>query len=285
MSDKQKKILLLGECMLELRAGQVRTLPLQSELAFAGDVFNVALYLARLLKSNHVVSFYTALGDDPFSQRMIDNWQQENIDCQYVKRLQHKLPGLYLIETDTKGERQFYYYRSESAARSMLLAETEQTLADVLAQYDYIYLSGITLAVLDHIQQELLLAVLKNRRKDQKFIFDLNYRPKLMPNLIAAQNIITKFLQQTDIALPTLNDYEDLFDKTGIESLQQDFNNLGISEVISKNGEDGCYYFSATDKEHLVVSADINVVDTTAAGDSFNAGYIASIMQGNNWQQ
>ena len=285
MSARAKKIILIGECMLELRAGQLLSLPLPTELSFAGDVFNVALYIARLLKNTDQTAFYSALGDDPFSKLMSKAWCDEGIDCQFVKKINNAMPGLYLIENDAKGERHFYYYRSSSAARLMLENETEASLLSVLNHYDYIYLSGITVAILSEQHRDLLLAVLKIRRQQGcEIAFDLNYRPRLWADKKTAQAHLEQFLQTTTIALPTLEDYALLFEEQSVDQLTARFWQYGITEIVIKNGLEGCYYLEADKLVHCPVVPVQNVVDTTAAGDSFNAGYLAARMQSQSQQ-
>jgi 2-dehydro-3-deoxygluconokinase len=64
--------------------------------------------------------YVTALGDDPFSDEMLNSWTEENIGVGRVVRVRGKLPGLYAIRTSEAGERSFYYWRENSAARLLL---------------------------------------------------------------------------------------------------------------------------------------------------------------------
>src|ERR1044071_4185251 len=102
----------IGECMIELKqAGG----GLYSR-GFGGDTLNTAVYLARL---GVAVDYITALGDDPLSGEMIAGWQAEGVGKSKVARLAGKLPGIYLIATDDKGERPFSHGRESAAARSL----------------------------------------------------------------------------------------------------------------------------------------------------------------------
>src|SRR4051794_13817570 len=98
----------IGECMIELRQ-----MPDGSLTRFyGGDTLNTAVYLARL---GAAVDYVTALGDDPLSDEMIAGWRDEQIGTTRVVRLAGKLPGLYMIETNSAGERRFYHWREASA--------------------------------------------------------------------------------------------------------------------------------------------------------------------------
>ena len=132
----------IGECMIELKqAGH----GLFSR-GYGGDTLNTAVYLARLGVGT---DYITALGDDSLSDEMIAGWTAEGVGTARVSRLQGKLPGLYMIQTDEKGERRFFHWRESAAARSLMdLPETSDIL-DSLASYETVYLSAITLSLFD----------------------------------------------------------------------------------------------------------------------------------------
>src|SRR3974390_3204549 len=126
----------IGECMIELKqAGS----GLYSR-GFGGDTLNTAVYLARLGAS---VDYITALGDDPLSDEMIAGWQAEGVGTARVARLAGKLPGIYLIATDEKGERRFFHWRESAAARSLLDLPGTEALLQSLLSCDLVYLSAI----------------------------------------------------------------------------------------------------------------------------------------------
>ncbi len=117
----------IGECMIELQKSD-------GGLAqrFGGDTLNTALYLSRLTQNTSMqVSYVTALGCEGFSQNMLDNWQQEGIDTSHIFRLQDKQPGMYYIETNATGERSFYYWRNDAAAKYMF-DQVESDYSDCL---------------------------------------------------------------------------------------------------------------------------------------------------------
>ena len=139
------RIALFGECMIELR-GQMFG-PMQQY--FGGDTLNTAVYLARLVKDSGIeVAYATQLGNDAYSQGMLQAWQQEGLDISLVARAAGRMPGLYTIQVDEHGERTFYYWRDSSAAKQYFEAAASP-LEDQLDHIDALYFSGISLAVLD----------------------------------------------------------------------------------------------------------------------------------------
>ena len=146
----------IGECMIELRHRSAAVL----DLAYGGDTLNTAVYLVRLLKEKGArVEYVSAVGDDAYSDGMLALWQEEGVGTGLVARLPGRLPGLYTIRTDAHGERTFTYWRSASAARDMLRAPRAEQVAAALTGYDLLYLSGITLSILDPPPRAALVAL------------------------------------------------------------------------------------------------------------------------------
>jgi 2-dehydro-3-deoxygluconokinase len=267
----------IGEAMLELSPQQER----QFTLGFAGDTINVATYLARQLLHTQVqVHYATALGNDPYSDLMLHDWRQEKINTELVIRLPNKLPGLYLIRLDDKGERAFYFYRSQSAARELFKGAHVADLCSALCAMDYLYLSCISLAILDPASREQLYALLENAKKQgAKIIFDTNYRPALWPDLTTTQTAIQKIAPYIDIILPTLPDEIAMFNDASPAACAARYHAWGIKEVVIKCDKQPCLVSTPTGQEFIAAESVAKVIDSTGAGDSFNAGYLAARLQ------
>jgi 2-dehydro-3-deoxygluconokinase len=272
------KVASIGECMIELRHRGERDL----ELGFGGDTLNFAVYLARLTRGRDVaVDYVTALGDDPYSDAMLATWQAEGIGCELVARLPGRLPGLHTIRTDEHGERSFTYWRSASAARDVLHGAHGSRIVERLAGHDLLYLSGITLSILDTAQRERLMALADAiRAQGGRVVFDSNFRPAGWPDRDEARAAFDRMLRRVDIALPTLDDDQALFGVQDPADCARRLHGLGVAEVAVKLGRAGCW-LSSEGRSALVPAEPVaRVVDSTAAGDSFNAGYLAARLAG-----
>ncbi|AMX01242.1 sugar kinase [Microbulbifer thermotolerans] len=276
------KLAVLGECMLEInllsgdKATNGNRLP--AGLSFGGDTLNTALYLAR---QDFPVEYVTALGDDHLSDWMLAQWQHERIGCALVRRHKDSAPGLYLIETDEHGERRFLYWRDKSPARRLLDNPAEaQALFDQLKTFPALYLSGITLAIFSPYARECLLNFLGDfRRAGGKVIFDGNYRPKLWGAESLTQQAYQRIYRLTDIALPTLEDEQQLFGDSNADAVIDRLQSFGVREIVLKKGAAGCEIVAASGREQVACER-VVPVDTTAAGDAFNAGYLARRLSG-----
>jgi 2-dehydro-3-deoxygluconokinase len=271
----------IGECMLELSKSSgvpATAFSRPVNLAFGGDSLNTCIYLARL---GLEPSYVTVLGDDPLSLWMAECWRQEGIDCSRVRHAEGELPGLYFIDTDEVGERSFYYWRDRAPVKRLLDDEPDAAeLFETLGSVSILYLSGITLAVLTDASRARLMAWLPTyRAAGGRVAFDNNFRPKLWRSLEEARKVYRAMYGMTDLALPTLEDEVALFGEMSADDLIGELSALGVKEIALKQGEHGCRVAGLGVDEHIPVIT-TNVVDTTSAGDSFNAGYLAGRAKG-----
>ena len=213
------RVVCFGECMLELQGTAFGAM----NQTYGGDTLNTAVYMARCGTAQRLnVGYATALGDDPLSAGMLQRWQAEGVATDLVLRLPGRLPGLYLIEVDERGERRFSYWRDQAAARAYFDAPAEHTPLEQAADaLDALYFSGISLAILPAAAQQRLLAVAQRvRQRGGLVAFDNNYRPRLWPNRDAARSAFAAATAVATLALMTLDDEQALWDVATLSSMK-----------------------------------------------------------------
>ncbi len=273
------RVAAIGECMLELSAAPGDPAASALRMGFGGDTLNTAIYLSRLgVQADYV----TALGDDNLSQWMLESWQREGVGTGSVVQFPGRLPGLYLIETDAAGERRFSYWRKEAPARELFAdAAHVARLQAALAQVDLVYFSGISLSLYAEAGRERLFAMLGAlRAQGVQIAFDGNYRPAGWPDAGAARDAFSRACALADVVLPTFEDEQALFGDASADATLARIAAAGASEIVLKQGPRGCVISHAGARWQVPAELVAQPVDTTAAGDSFNAGYLAGRLLG-----
>jgi len=266
----------IGEALVELRPAG----PAALSRAVAGDVYNTAVYLRRSLGAAGEVSFLTVLGSDPLSAGMIAAFEAETIDTRRVFIQPGRLPGLYLIEVDERGERTFLYWRGESAARRWLTALETAGGADTLAGADLVMFSGISLAILSREERRRALALLASLRgRVGRIAFDPNVRPVLWADPAEARESLTTAFGVADIVLASQDDGAWLWGESEPNAQIERILTLGAREAVVTLGAGGVT-LSADGEAATARSLAGVIIDTSGAGDSFNGGYLAARLSG-----
>lgn len=271
----------IGEVMVELSPFTNTTADKREVMAlsYAGDTYNTSVYMARLgLQTDYV----TLLGDDPYSQQILERMASEKIGTGMISQLPGRSPGLYIIRNTPDGEREFFYWRKEAPARELF--STEEQAAKLVAQLkscNCVYLSGITLAIIGEASRKILLSALQELRDAGVTIaFDSNFRPRLWRNKEEAQQAMLAILQFTDIALLTLDDELLLWGDDSIQGCVDRYRNTAVKELVLKRGANDTIIIQDGEETRVPVPPVKDIVDTTGAGDTFNAGYLAARLDG-----
>ena len=267
------KILSVGECMAELSPDEQ---PGKFNLGFAGDTFNTAWYIAN----NHFdvnSAYLSKVGDDQLSEEMLQFMSDNRVDIKYVKKVTGSTTGLYLISL-VNGERTFSYWRNNSAAK--LLAQSPDDLENAMKEQDIIYFSGITLAILDMNSRENLFSSLKlARHAGTKIAFDPNIRPKLWTDRNEMCEVIMAGANLSDIILPSFEDEAVWFSDTDPNSTLDRYRNVGAETIVVKNAGKPISFFSEQEMGIHNIKAIEKIVDSTAAGDSFNSEILVGLLR------
>lgn len=273
------RITVFGEPLLELASTASGSVLGAAQLGIAGDTLNTSVYLARL---GHAVNYVTALGEDTYSQAIIERLNGEGVSTDRIVRHPTRVPGLYAIRTDEAGERFFTYWRDQSAARDFFALADAPAAIGSAWESELFYFSGISLAILTPHQRNQLLEVARACRKQGvEVAFDGNYRPYGWQSTEQARHCLTDVGKTASIVLPTSEDDDQLFGSaTPVEHAHR-WRSFGAALVVVKNGPNGAYVVrEGGDPTHVAVDQVIQPVDTTGAGDSFNAAFLAAMLAG-----
>lgn len=267
------EVVAIGECMVEAALVPGGS----AKLNYAGDTFNTAVYLRRLGLD---VAYATALGSgDPFSQAIVQRMQDEGIDPALVTAVPGRLPGLYFIERDPDGQRRFFYWRGEAAVRDLFAVADLDRLEAALRESRLVYLSGITLAVIGEAGRTRLASMLASAAEAGAAVaFDTNYRPRLWSGPEAARAAIETLIPIARYVSTSDEDLAELY-PDGAQATVARWADAG-AEVILRTTSLAVTVRGGGATYEAPPQSPVAALDTTGAGDSFNAGYLAQRIRG-----
>ncbi len=248
-------------------------------IRFSGDTFNTAWYLARA-QPDWQIDYLTQVGEDATSDAFLDFALASGIGTGHIARHPSREMGQYVIEV-TDGERSFEYARETSAAR--MLASDEARLLDGLRGADIVYFSGITLAILPEDHRELLFDVMGEVQAEGAIVaFDPNIREALWSDTDEMRGAIMEAALSSDIILPSFAEEARLFGDAEPKATMARYLSAGAQSVVVKNGA-GPIHYSVSDTAGTHQPGTVaQIIDTTAAGDSFNAGFLGHLISGHS---
>ncbi|AHC50774.1 ribokinase [Sulfolobus acidocaldarius SUSAZ] len=236
---------------------KVRDFPSEGETVFSDGVYidhggkgsNQAVSASRLGGSVRLIS---AVGNDEFGKRAIKFWEDERLDIAYVK-IKNALTGSAYIVFDRKGRNFIVVNRGANA----LLNEED--------------LDGCLNGDILLTQLEVNENIVKKALKEFPGVKILNPAPAVLND--------KSLLEYVDILTPNEIEFKEL---TGT----QDFN-YGIDLLLKKVkravivtlGEKGAY-IGTRERRILIPTLTVDAIDTTGAGDVFNASLAVYLEKG-----
>jgi len=263
-------IVSLGEPLIEFnrpKEGDGRTW-LQG---FGGDSQNVAIAAAR---QGATAGYLTSVGQDWMGDAFLDLWKTEGVDASRVMRHPTAPTGVSFVTHGAAGHK-FDYLRKNSAASLM----TPETLAaDYIAGAKFFHLSAIGQAISEGARLTCAAAIAAARKAGVKVSYDTNLRLRLW-ELDQARQVIDATIAQCDIALPSLDDSQQLTGLTAPDSIADYYLGLGAPLVALKMGAEGSL-IATKDRRTRVPPFKVEAVDATGAGDTFDGAFLARLLAG-----
>jgi 2-dehydro-3-deoxygluconokinase len=235
---------------------------------WGGDTSNFALALSKL---GYRTAYLTRIGTEDFGASFIDIWQQGGVDLSLVQRDSVNPTGLYFVSFEGQ-KHNFTYYRRNSAA---CFIDADSIDWPVIHRARVVHLSGISQSISRNALEVSFKLMELAKTNGTLISYDVNFRPPLWHREVARA-----------VILHTINEYADILEVTEDElellgwnpdSFFRDLNR--VPRLIAlKRGAKGCMLIQKT---HRIETPPYNVevADTVGAGDAFDAGLIAGVLE------
>ena len=263
----------LGECMIEFYCDGSISKAAHFHKAYGGDTLNTVVAAARL---GSRTGFISKFGEDPFAPYLYEEIAAEGVDLACCPAVQG-FNGLYLIALGEKGQREFTYYRTGSAAATL---GPEELDAGYIRSARILHASGISQAISRSCRSAVRRAFQIAREAGVRTSYDPNFRPKLWSSN-EAREALEEILPSTDIFLPSSPDEtRQLLNTADAREIDGWARERGAQIVVIKEGEGGCVVVEDGMPRRVQSPSDIRVVDTSGAGDAFNGGFLHGLLRG-----
>ena len=263
-------IVSIGECCVELSCDGPLSEAKTLYRAYSGDALNV-VYMATKLGSS--CGYVTKVGDDPFSENFIKEWNNNGIDTSAIPEVSG-FTGLAILSILEAGQREIYNYRAGSAASTLTPSDLNE---DYITNSKFLHVRAITPAISKSSRETTLKAVQLAHDNGIQVSYDTNLRLRLW-TIEDARDALNEVLPYTDIIFPSHPEEPTML--TGIDSIEgvaNYFLTKGVKTVAIKLGARGSLVATNDMKCKIHAIAPLGVSDTTGAGDFFAAGFLAGL--------
>ncbi|MEO1351254.1 MAG: carbohydrate kinase [Cyanobacteria bacterium J06635_15] len=269
-------VLCFGEALVDCLADQPG-LPLAAVTSWTtypgGAPANVAAALAKLGSTSRFVG---CVGNDESGRALIATLAEAGVNCDYAT-LHRTLPTrLVYVLRDQQGDRHFAAFsQPDPTCFADAQFKPEWVAPESFDALQFLVMGTLGLAYPD--TGRAMTQVLRyGEDKCAKVVIDVNWRPMFWPDPAVAPAIILKFLQQANFLKLSVDEAHWLFGTDDPKIIRQQLNQL--EGVLITAGNAGCTYYLGA-HYGAVPAFEVDVEDTTGAGDAFLAGFLHQLCE------
>jgi 2-dehydro-3-deoxygluconokinase len=273
--DKRGDVVSIGETMLYFQAEDYGLLRYahRFDKFIGGTESNTMISLAKLGFSTGWVS---RLGADEFGYNIRDFIRGHGVDVSRIVFDSEAPTGIFFVEKNANDEVRSFYYRKGSAASRM---QTDDLDMDYICGHKMLHLTGITPLLSENCRQMTHALIHTAKRKGMTVSFDPNLR-LTMADIETYRKILHPLMAMIDIFLPSEKELLLLMDTQDLDTAIARAKDMGLGHIVIKKGDRGCLLIKNDTQHQEPVFPVKKVVSSMAAGDAFNAGYLAGVLKG-----
>ncbi|WP_192364143.1 carbohydrate kinase family protein [Mesorhizobium mediterraneum] len=258
-------ILCCGEALIDMLP---RTTT-QGEPAFApyvgGAVFNTAIALGRL---GAPAGFFSGLSTDLFGSQFEDALRASQVSSTYA----HTSPRpttLAFVRLDN-GQATYTFYDENTAGRMLTIDDLPKLGSEIEAM-----LFG-AISLISEPAGSAYEEFMRREHSHRVMMLDPNIRPNFIPDKAKHLRRIRSMMAMADVVKLSDEDLNWFGEAGSHEEVVRNWLDRGPTLIVVTHGSEGAVGYTR-DHKVTVVPDKVDVVDTVGAGDTFNAGILASL--------
>jgi len=269
-----KRIHCVGAVVVDLLNGPIRQYPaprVRSQVTAkwirmmpGGGAANMPSAVARM---GLPVSSFAKVGDDLNGEFIPRELAKLGVDTSGICVSPRDATPFTFVGVHADGDRTFIHTPGANLTFNLADLDLERVLVADLLLYHDLYV----LPELDGKPAASLLAEAQRRGVVTFLDEDFGYGPRLEP--------LAAMLPYCDYVIPSFDDLQVIYPGASAEEIAGQLLALGARAAVLKMGRDGCLIAQGSDRVR-VPALSANVVDTTGAGDCWDAGFIAALACG-----
>jgi len=263
------KLLAIGEALIDMLPEQVNA-GVAEVVSFQPIVGGApANVCGAFVKLGGQAEMITQLGDDPFGDKIVSEFDRFGIGKTYVKRTKLANTALAFVALKEDGNREFSFYRKPSADMMLLADNIEESWFE--SEYA-LHFCSVSLG--DFPMREAHRQAITYAEKHGLLIsFDPNLRFPLWDNVQDLYNAVHEFMPMAHILKVSDEELEFLTGKKEIAEALDDLFVGNIKMIIYTKGSEGAECYTKCAKAFAPCEK-IKAVDTTGAGDGFIGSFL-----------
>lgn len=266
-------IIAIGESLVELSTNAKMSAAGCLYKYYGGDALATA---TAALRSGSKVGFITRVGNDPFKDFLLDNWQAEGLDISQVK-LSNESNGLYVIARPSVNEKEIVYYRKKIAPSKLSIEDIDE---EYIKNSGVFYASGITQSLSPSANEAVEYAYKLAKENGVITAYDPNYYSAITTADEAKENF-SRVSSYVDILfMNTKHDATNILEIESPENIIKKLWDMGIGLVVLKSIDNNGYYTGYNGNIIFTEFYTTDYIDTTGSGDAFNGGFLHAYTHG-----
>ena len=234
-----------------------------------------ANFLAALAKFGANTVLMGKVGNDAFGKAMLNVIRKAGVDTQGVVVSDDVFTTMAFVTLDETGDREFSFARKPGADTQLRFEELDLSLIEDCKVFHF----GSVSLTDEPSRTATRKAVAYAKSKGKLVTYDPNLRKPLWNDLEEAREQLLWGLQNADVVKISDEEVAFLFDLDPVKGAAYILENYDIGLVFVTCGPKGCYFSNGKAMGHVPTLSDLQVVDTTGAGDIFGGSALWKLLQ------